>query len=270
MYSTSFSRELVLFSAISLPIFIGIVLQGRKSPLWRSAFMVLLVTLAATAPLYVSFRYFIGPAVAFACCLTLASQGLSGRAVRVAVLLCVSPVLAFHSILLSSRIQSQLDADIRFPFPVAELSKAIEQREHELQRCDVALLVDAPPGQVFHMFMTEFFKAALQRANIKAVIVSHRSTKKEGPLRTTWSQSASRQSIEVANPEGLVTEASADVPLPSFGSPVSMTTSEGLQISVDSNWKALRVEWSHSIPQRLCVAEFTCEPAVSLEVKPVT
>lgn len=269
MYATAISIDLAVFSAVSLPFFVAILLGGRKGSFWGAALLFLLVTLAVTAPLYVSLRYLIGPSIALACCVSLAYEGISRRGMQVVFLLCVIPVVTLHSIILASTIEAQLAADTRSFYSVASLVDAIEERKDDLRSCDVGLVVNAPPEQVFQMFMGEFFKVGLQKPHMKTVVLSHCLRKQAGEPAPKWSRSTSGSGIEVHGAVELVTEDSSDMSLPLWGSPISVSTSANVQISVDSTWKGLSVEWPSSMSQRVCVVEFQYKTNVSLTATPV-
>jgi hypothetical protein len=269
-YSTVISKQLIFLSAASLPCFLVVLFAGRGHALFRPVVGFLLITLVAIAPLYVSNRYFIGPSVAFACCLSLYFERFTWRREQGAVLCVAIPLLAFHVVLLSFGLWSNIDYRYRFKSSVTAISDILHQKREDLLQCDVLLVANAPSEQVFQMFLSEFFQHSVGRSDIQTVIISHRPLSQEGNAKQELSLLIVTDGLELSGLKPLVSEASADVELKLFGAPVDRRVGSHVQISVDSTWRVLKAAWAPSTKQRVCALEFAFEPTLSLKTTPIS
>ena len=267
MYSTLITNELITAALISLPIFTGIIFSAHRNACFFPTILLLLFTLVTTAPLYVSLRYYIGPSIAFACCIAFAIERF--RTKRVIITFIALPVLILHTQNFSFDMQLQFDNKTRGVVSSMEVISAIGNVKDTIKSCGVVFVLNAPRGQVFHMFLSDFFKAAGDNQAIETVILSVESSKERGIGNAVSYHYSGRDTLLVSSDNLLVSLYNADISLPLERQSIERDIGEDVKIFAESDWKSLRVVFNPDSRDRLCLAEFKYVPGLEVEVRPI-
>ncbi len=165
--------------------------------------------------------------------------------------------------------QLQFDNKTRGVVSSMEVISAIGNVKDTIKSCGVVFVLNAPRGQVFHMFLSDFFKAAGDNQAIETVILSVESRKERGIGNAVSYHYSGRDTLLVSSDNLLVSLYNADISLPLERQSIERDIGEDVKIFAESDWKSLRVVFNPDSRDRLCLAEFKYVPGLEVEVRPI-
>jgi hypothetical protein len=266
MYSTTITNYIIVTALVSLPLFLGILFTSSRHLHFTPTLIFFLVALVTTAPLYVSLRYYIGPSVAFACCIACAIERLSSKRALTISSVVALPLLIVHILILSFDLKLQFDSKAREVVSSAEVSEALRNVQDKIKTCKVVLILNAPYGQVFHMFLPDFFKTSGDNLEIKAVILSVKKRAAKGLANPVGYHQSEEGTLVISGEDALVDYQNADMPLPLTGQSIERTIHNVIKVSTDVSWKHLKVTLPPTVVGQYCLAEFNYEKGVGIKV----
>lgn len=267
MYATEITSTIAIAASFALPIFGVILFLAQRNKYFIFTTLFLLFTLLMTAPLYVSQRYYLGPSIAFACCIAIAVDKLTSKRLFIVASLIAFSVIALHIKNLFFDIRLQFDNKTRGVVSSAEVIAALEGVHDELKSCNSVLVVDAPRGQVFHMFLSEFFKLASNTSDLRTVILSVQNDKDNGEIQKVNYHQPEQGVLLVTSESPLVQSHSTDMVLPLETQPVNRQIGSDARIFVENGWRSIRVTLNPNSMNQWCLAEFKYLPSVQVEVR---